>query len=141
MKVSKLMTDDVITAAPESSLYDVAQLMKENDIGFLPIVYEGRLEGVVTDRDLVLRGYAEKKPESAPVKTVMTTDVITVEKDTTVDETARVMAKNQVRRICVTDHGKLMGVCAIGDLAVENNFDNEAQFALSKISHRHRAQL
>lgn len=141
MKITKLMTDDVITAAPQSSLYDVAQLMRQHDIGFLPIVYDGNLKGVITDRDLVVRGYASKMPESAPIKDIMTTAVVSANIDATVDEVAKIMAEHQIRRICITDNGHLTGVCAIGDLAVKNAFDDEAQFALSKISHSHRAQI
>ncbi len=134
MKITKLMTDDVITARPDSSLYDVAQLMREHDIGFLPIIYDGRLMGVITDRDLAIRGYAEKKDENTPVKTIMTSDCVTVSKSASVNDVARVMAENQIRRVCITDDDKLIGVCAIGDLASNESFEAAAEFALEGVS-------
>lgn len=142
MKITKLMTDDVITACPDSSLYDAAQLMREHDIGFLPIIYDGRLMGVITDRDLAIRGYADKRDESTPIKAIMTSDCITVDKSANVNDVARVMAENQIRRVCITDDQKLIGVCAIGDLASNDTFEAAAEFALGGISeNRKRVRL
>lgn len=135
MKVTKIMTNDVIVAYPESSLYDVAHLMKQHNIGFVPILNGKRLAGIVTDRDLAIRGYAEKKSESAPVRDVMTSDVVTIGKDASVDDAAAVMAKNKIRCVCVIDDDRnLIGVCAIGDFAADEWFDDEAGYALSQIS-------
>ncbi len=134
MKITKLMTDDVITASPDSSLYDVAQLMREHDIGFLPIIYDRTLMGVITDRDLAIRGYADRRREDTQVKDIMTGDCVTVDKSASVNDVARVMAENQIRRVCITDDDKLIGVCAIGDLAANESFEAAAEFALGGVS-------
>ena len=134
MKITKLMTDDVITARPDSSLYDVAQLMREHDIGFLPIIYDGRLMGVITDRDLAIRGYAEKKDENTPVKTIMTSDCVTVSKSAASTMSQELWRKTRYAECGITDDDKLIGVCAIGDLPQMKVLKPAAEFALEGVS-------
>jgi CBS domain-containing protein len=88
----------------------------------------------VTDRELVIRGYADKHSGSGAVKEVLSTDVTTAAPDTSVDDAAKLMASRKVRRLPVVENGKLIGVVAIGDLAVREIFVNEAGEALSEIS-------
>ncbi|MDB5052546.1 MAG: hypothetical protein JWM44_596 [Bacilli bacterium] len=133
--VKEIMSKDCVTVTLEDNVYEIAVKMKQNDIGFIPVVQGNKLIGVVTDRDLVIRGYAEKKEGSAQVKDVISDNKITsVPSSTTVDEAAKIMAKEQIRRLPIVDNGELVGVVAIGDLAVRNIFENEASDALSKIS-------
>lgn len=136
MKITKIMTDDVITAEPIQDLATVANLMKKHNIGFIPIVFDGQLLGVVTDRDLVLRGYANKRDPGTKITEIMTDNIITVHNGTSVDEVADLMAKNNIRRICVTDNGRLVGVCALGDLAIRKDYRQEAEKVLNDISHK-----
>lgn len=136
MNITKIMSDDVITAGPDSSLFDVAQLMREHNIGFLPIIYDGELLGVITDRDLAIRGYGNKKTQDTKITEVMTNDCVTVDNGTSVDEVAQVMAQNNVRRVCITDKGHLVGVCALGDLAIRKDFRDNAENVLNDISHK-----
>jgi CBS domain-containing protein len=132
-----MMSTDCVTVTLKDNVYEIAVAMKNHDIGFIPVVEGKKLIGVVTDRDLVIRGYAEKREGSAAVEQVMTKDVKTITPDTTVDEAARIMASSQIRRLAVTDkNGNLAGVVAIGDLAVRDKFENEAGEALSKISEK-----
>src|SRR5690606_8082798 len=115
------------------TLFDIATKMAENDIGFIPIKDGENLVGVVTDRDLVIRGYAKKLDETASASEVMTNKCITVTPDATVDEASNLMAEHQIRRLCVVDNGRLVGVCAIGDLAVRGKYKEHAGQALSEI--------
>jgi len=135
-KIQDIMTKDCVTVTLKDNVYEIAVAMKNNHIGFVPVVDEAKkLIGVVTDRDIVIRGLAEKREGSAAVEQVISREVVSITPDTTVDEAARVMATNQVRRLPVVDNnGVLVGVVAIGDLAVSNKFDDEAGEALSKIS-------
>jgi CBS domain-containing protein len=113
--------------------------MRDHDIGFLPVVDNRKLVGVVTDRDLVIRGYAANSSGSASIMDVVSTEVKTIHSDTSVDEAASIMAASQIRRLPVVDNGQLMGVVSLGDLAVREIFVNEAGEALSDISeHEHR---
>lgn len=133
-KIAEIMTDDCQTVTPKDSLYAAAALMKEHDIGFVPVVEGRKLLGVVTDRDLVIRGYADKREGSTSVADVMSTNVKTVTSETSVDDAAELMAESQIRRLPVVDNGELRGVVSIGDLAIREIFVNEAGEALSGIS-------
>jgi CBS domain-containing protein len=132
-----IMSKDIVTVTLQDNVYEIAVKMKQHDIGFIPVVEGKKLIGVVTDRDLVIRGFAEKREGSAAVKQVISEDVITAKPDITVDEAARLMAKKQIRRLPVVENGELLGVVAIGDLAVRQKFEDEAGEALSEISEHH----
>ncbi|MNW34148.1 Hypoxic response protein 1 [compost metagenome] len=134
--VSEIMTHEVVTVTPKDNAYEVAVKMKQHDTGFIPVVEEGsdRLIGVITDRDLVVRGIAEKRPNSTAVENVMTTGIRTASLDTSVDEAAELMADQQIRRLPVTDGERLIGIVSIGDLATRNIYADNAGEALSQIS-------
>lgn len=135
-KVSEIMTRDVVTVTPEDNVYEVAVKMKQYGTGFIPVVEKGgdRLIGVITDRDLVVRGIAEKHPGSSAVETVMTKGIKTASPDTSVDAAAELMAEQQIRRLPVTEGDRLIGIVSIGDLAVRNIFADNAGEALAEIS-------
>lgn len=138
--VKQIMSTDCVTATLQDNIYELALKMKQHDIGFIPIVEGKKLIGVVTDRDLVVRGYAEKHSGSTAVAEVMTDEVDTITSETSTDEAAMLMASKQIRRLPVVDGEDLIGVLAIGDLAVREIFVNEAGEALSAISeHEHSA--
>ncbi|MDF2814745.1 MAG: hypothetical protein K0Q81_945 [Paenibacillus sp.] len=132
--IRDIMSTDCVTVTPKDNIYEIAVKMKQHDIGFIPVVDGDQLIGVVTDRDLVIRGYADKHSGSGAVKEVLSTDVTTASPDLSVDEAAKLMANRKVRRLPVVENGKLIGVVAIGDLAVREIFVNEAGEALSEIS-------
>jgi len=133
--VKEIMTDEVECVTLQDNVFEVATKMKQFDVGFIPVVDGKKLIGVITDRDLVIRGYAEKRSGSASVEQVMSGEqVVSVSPDTSVDDAAKLMASHKVRRLPVVENGELLGVVAIGDLAVRNIFENEAGEALSEIS-------
>ncbi|MDF2924514.1 MAG: hypothetical protein K0R57_3428 [Paenibacillaceae bacterium] len=134
--VRDIMSKDCVTVTLKDNVYEVAVAMAKQDIGFVPVVEGKQLIGVITDRDLVVRGYAEKNEGSSKVEKVMSRDVTTVTPDTSVEEAAKLMAKKQIRRLPVVENGNLVGVVAIGDLAVRDKFENEAGEALGKISEK-----
>ncbi len=118
--------------------------MAENDIGFVPVVHvedSGKLLGVVTDRDLVVRGYAKKRPGSCPVQDVMSEAIITVSPDMDAEEAADLMAAHQIRRLPVVENDRLVGVLALGDLSLGNTTGEDAGQALSEISEDQRTQI
>ncbi|WP_225446257.1 CBS domain-containing protein [Paenibacillus rhizovicinus] len=132
--VKELMSTDCVTATLLDNVYELAVLMRDHDIGFVPIVDGKKLIGIVTDRDLVIRGYAAKHSGSTAVSEVMTTDMKTIDACTTVDEASKLMASSQIRRLPVVENGNLVGVVSIGDLAIQDIFVDEAGEALSGIS-------
>ncbi|WP_082927934.1 CBS domain-containing protein [Paenibacillus oryzisoli] len=132
--VKDIMSKDCVTVTLLDNVYEIALKMKQHDIGFVGVLDGDTFIGGVTDRDLVIRGYAEKHSGSTAVETVMTKGMTTVNPTTTVDEAAKIMAQHQIRRLPVTDNGKLVGIVAIGDLAVRGSYEDEAGEALSQIS-------
>lgn len=143
-QVRDLMTANCKTVTLQDNIYEAAVLMAENDFGFVPVVEvedNRKLIGVVTDRDLTVRGYAKKQPGSASINEVMSNQkLVWATPDMDVHEAADLMAVNQVRRLPVVENGQLCGVIAIGDLATESINVNEAGDALSEISEPHHLQ-
>jgi len=138
--VKEVMTKDPVTVTLLDNVYEVAVKMREHDTGFIPVIDNEdnkTLLGVITDRDLVIRGYAAKHPGSTAVEKVMSREIQTVSENTSVDEAAELMSSWQIRRLAVTSGQKLMGVVSIGDLAVRNIFADEAGEALHDISQQH----
>lgn len=138
--VKEVMTKEPVTVTLLDNVYEVAVKMREHDTGFIPVIDnedDKTLLGVITDRDLVIRGYAAKHPGSTAVEKVMSREIQTVSENTSVDEAAELMSSWQIRRLAVTSGQKLIGVVSIGDLAVRNIFADEAGEALHDISQQH----
>jgi CBS domain-containing protein len=132
--VREIMTSDVEYCTPLDNVYEVAVKMKENDVGAIPIVDSDKLIGMITDRDLVVRGYAEKHSGSTKVTDVMSDELITITPETSVYEASQLMSKHQIRRLPVVEHEKLVGIVSLGDLATNKLSDQKAGHALSDIS-------
>ncbi|WP_210023465.1 MULTISPECIES: CBS domain-containing protein [unclassified Paenibacillus] len=130
----EIMTTDCSTVTLKDNVYEAAVKMKQEDTGFIPVVDGKKLIGVLTDRDIVVRGLAEKREGSSAIKEVMSDKVVSVTPETTVDEAAKIMATEQIRRLPVVENGNLVGIVSIGDLAIRSNFEDEAGSALSQIS-------
>jgi CBS domain-containing protein len=115
---------DVMTGSPRTidsagSAVDAARLMRDEDVGLIPIVESDRLVGTVTDRDIAVRLVAEgKSPESTRVADIASRELVTVDPDQDVDEAMRLMSKHQVRRLPVVEEdGKFVGIVAQADIA------------------------
>jgi CBS domain-containing protein len=140
--VREIMETDIVTVSLEDNIFEIALKMKQHDIGFVPVVQGKQLVGVVTDRDLVLRGYAEKHSGSTSVREVISDQsIITVAPDANTEDAAKLMAKNQIRRLPVVENNELVGVVAIGDLAVRSGTEEEAGQALSDISEKNKPTI
>jgi CBS domain-containing protein len=136
MKVREVMTREVIGISPERTLKEAAELMKALNVGPLPVVEHGRLRGMVTDRDLVVRGIAEGlDPQVARVGQVMSEGAFTCGLDEDVVQAAEQMRELQVRRLLVVDErGHLVGIVALGDLALDVEDETLAGRTLEAIS-------
>jgi CBS domain-containing protein len=116
--IQDAMTSDPTTIELTTSVREAAQLMKSEDVGALPIVEDGRLVGVVTDRDLATRVLAEGKDTDLPVGQIASKQVVSVDPQQPLEEAARLMAEHQIRRIPVVEEdGKLVGILAQADVA------------------------
>jgi CBS domain-containing protein len=118
--VREAMTASVSSVSPSQSLADAAEVMKGQNIGSVPVVEEGRLKGIVTDRDIVTRAVAERRdPQSMQVEEIASHDLVTVEADQDLDEALALMAHHKVRRLPVVEDGQLVGMLAQADVAIE----------------------
>ena len=119
-KVRDAMTSQPRAAEPNLSLVEAARLMKEEDVGSLPVVEGGRLVAMLTDRDIVIRAVAEaRSPDSTTVDEVATRDVVTAQPDDDLDEALMLMARRQVRRLPIVEGERLVGILAQADIAQE----------------------
>ncbi|CAN7584355.1 CBS domain-containing protein [Phenylobacterium sp. LjRoot219] len=120
MQVSEVMTAQVTTATPRTTIKDVARTMAEVESGAVPIVDDGKVVGLVTDRDIVLRVVAEGKGLETPVSEVMTEGVETCREDDNVADATGKMSSKQIRRLVVlNESGKLAGILSLGDVAID----------------------
>ncbi|TME73432.1 MAG: CBS domain-containing protein [Chloroflexi bacterium] len=118
MNVRELMTTAPVTVQPDATLGEVAVLMKQEDCGSIPVVEDGRLVGIVTDRDIVIRGIAAgSDPKTQRVSTVMSADPVTIRPDDDLADAEKGMADRQIRRLPVVENGKLVGIIVTAQIA------------------------
>jgi CBS domain-containing protein len=135
--IRDLMTTNPTTVEASSRVVDAARVMKQQDVGPVPVVENGdRLAGIVTDRDIVLRVVAEGgDPQSTTVGEIMSRDLATVDPDQPLDEALRLMARHQVRRLPVCEEdGRLVGIVAQADIATELGDDRRTGQVVEEIS-------
>jgi CBS domain-containing protein len=133
MEVREVMTPNPRTVGPDDTIQRAASVMKEIDTGFVPVVENGRVVAVVTDRDIVLRAVASAAYDRT-VREIATPDPICVSPDASTRETEKLMSEHKVRRIAVVEDGRLIGVVSLGDLAVKEGAERRAGATLENIS-------
>lgn len=138
MKIQDIMSAEPSTVTPDTPITEAARLMKEHNIGMLPVVEsEGsrRLVGVVTDRDITIRHVAEGHLSDCPVREAMTDNVSTAKANENIDRVMTLMAQEQVRRIPIVDErGDLVGVVSQADIVLESGDDKKAEQTVEQIS-------
>ncbi len=136
MKVSDIMTKDMVIADTNDTVYDVARLMKHHNIGAVPIVTEqNKVLGMVTDRDIVMN-IAKYNLDTAKTlaSTIMSDNVYSVKPDADVESALQLMKKQKIRRLPVIENEFLLGMVSLGDIAVSNGYKEEISEALTEIS-------
>src|SRR5688572_11308810 len=134
MKISEVMTTDVETVSADQTAREAAAFMLRADAGSIPVCEGDRVVGMITDRDIAVRGVAEGRGPDTPVSELMTDDVICVHEDEDVQAVARRMSEEQVRRLPVVDaEERLIGIVSLGDLARETS-SQAAEQALEGVS-------
>lgn len=135
MKIKDIMTNDVVSVKLETPVTEITKIIKDNNVGSVPVCDGQRVVGIVTDRDIVLRGIAmDKDINTLKAKDVMTAKVTTVDSNSDVNSASNIMAEKQIRRLPVVDGNNLVGIVSIGDIAVRNSLQDNAGDALSDIS-------
>ena len=136
MLVSEVMSRNVVYMSMEEPCTRAARLISRYNIGAVPVCgNDGKVRGIVTDRDIVLRCIAsENDPDTTPVKEIMSRCVLTASPDISVKEAAEMMSKGQIRRLPVVNHGKLVGVISLSDISRCPECKSDASSAFANIS-------
>ncbi|HBM81923.1 MAG TPA: CBS domain-containing protein [Clostridiaceae bacterium] len=142
MELRDIMTKDVQKVDRNTPVSQAAQMMKQYNVGSLPVCDNDKVIGIVTDRDIVLRGIApDGNASNVTCGQLMTENPVFGSPDMDVNVAAKIMAENQIRRLPVVDNGKLAGMVALGDIASKSNLVDEAGDALNDISKPSRPEL
>ena len=135
MRVADIMTREIQSVTGDTDLVTVARHMRDLNVGVIPVVEDDHLLGVITDRDIVIRAVAaHADPLLEQVRDHMTAQPTTVGPDDDVATAAKLMAREQIRRLAVVEDGKLVGILSIGDVAVDAGADQLTGDALEQIS-------
>lgn len=127
-KVREVMTTELVTLEPGEAVAKAAKRMRLSDVGDVLVARNGRLEGILTDRDIVVRCLAEDAdPERTPVEAVCSSALATLSPDDDADDAVRLMGKKAIRRVPVVEDGRLVGVLSIGDLAQADGRESALQ--------------
>lgn len=135
MNIKKIMTGGVEMIDANTTLAEAAKKMRDMDVGFIPVTTDGNIAGVLTDRDIVVRGVAEERePSSAKVSDIISSEVIMAYEDESVEDVEKRMEENKIRRIVVISRDdEPVGVVSLGDIAVQYD-EKKAGHTLEEIS-------
>jgi CBS domain-containing protein len=125
-----IMTTNPVTCPTDTQISEVARLMKERDIGNVIVLEGDAVTGIVTDRDIVVRGLAEGRDGQTTIGEITTRDIVTLSPDDDVKKAVEVMRQRAIRRLPVVEKGRAVGIVSLGDLAIERDSDS----ALADIS-------
>ncbi len=141
MEVQEIMSRKPVTVSPDENAALAARLLSRYNIGALPVcTKEGKLRGMITDRDIVLRCIAAgEEPTDTKVSNIMTRKVVSISANDSVENAASLMAREQIRRLPVEENGKVIGMLSLGDIAKIRSCTVEAASALCEISENIRS--
>lgn len=135
MKLKDIMTKEVATLHAEDTVQAAAHLMKQYNIGSVPVCSGEEVIGIITDRDIAVRSVAEGENfKNQKVREIMTSNPVIVNQEMDIHDAARIMSERQIRRLPVVDKKNIVGIISLGDIAVESNLHDNAGEALSNIS-------
>jgi CBS domain-containing protein len=134
MNIRDVMTPNPRSVSPGDSIQNAARIMRDYDTGAVPVVDRGRPVGMVTDRDIVVRAVAEGGRLDRPVREIVTSSIVWASPDMSTREAETLMSENQVRRLPVVEHERLVGIVSLGDIAVKEAKDKRSGDTLEHIS-------
>lgn len=135
MIVKDIMSTNVACVSSDDSIERAAQLMKQHDVGSIPVCMQNSVVGIVTDRDIALRSVAcGQDTKQEKVSSIMSTDCTLGTPDMNVSDAARIMSDKQIRRLPVVENNCLVGIVALGDISLEPATQDNAEDALKNIS-------
>lgn len=135
MLVKDIMSRDVAYVSSDDSIEQAAKLMKQHDVGSIPVCQNKKIVGIVTDRDIALRSTAEgTQPTQGKVSDIMSSNLVVGSPDMHVDDAAKIMSSKKVRRLPIVENNNLVGIVALGDISLEPTLQDNAEEALKSIS-------
>jgi CBS domain-containing protein len=135
LKAYEVMTHALATCAPDTSVTHVAEIMRDRDIGNVLVMEDGKLCGIVTDRDLALQALTGKDdPQQTPITRFMSTKIVMGDVDWPLEKVAETMARHQIRRLPIVQNGELVGIVSLGDVALHEGRKNVVTKSLQAIS-------
>ena len=134
MKLRDIMSKEIASLKAADSVEQAAQLMKQYNIGSVPICNQNSVVGIVTDRDIALRSVARGQERNQEIKDIMTANPVVGTPDMDVHEAVKIMSEKQIRRLPVVENNKLVGMVALGDISLEPKLQDNAEVALKNIS-------
>ena len=136
MRVKELMNKNIIYAYHHEQIWEIAKKMKEYNIGFIPIVKESKIIGVITDRDIVINSISNNNDKNNSVDIYINKNIISIDMNREVHEALKLMAKNKTKRLIVTDDNKGVGIIALSDI-LSTNLDKEILTTIKSIWQNH----
>lgn len=135
MKVKDIMSKDIASLSSNDSIERAAQLMKQYDVGSIPVCDNKEVVGIVTDRDITLRSVAQSQDSAQQtVRDIMTSNPVVGSPDMDVHDAARLMSDKQIRRLPIVENKSLVGIVALGDISLEPTLQDNAEETLKNIS-------
>ena len=136
MTVRRIMNRNVVYLTPDDTAAHAARLLNRHNIGMLPVCSsDGKLRGIVTDRDIAIRCVAfDNPPEDTKLRDIMTRGIVTISPDDDITEAANAMAAEQIRRLPVVEDNRVVGILSLADIATRASYTTELSSALSEIS-------
>ena len=134
MKLRDIMSREIASINSNDSIEKAAQLMKQHNVGSIPVCNQNNIVGIITDRDIALRSVASGQANQQSVSEVMTANPVVGTPDMDVHEAVRIMSDKQIRRLPVVENNSLVGIVSLGDISVEPKLQDNAETALKNIS-------
>ena len=116
MKIKDIMTRDLVIGNIDSTISEISKIMQQADIGFVPIADGNKIVGIITDRDIVIRALANNAESNTGVEKYMTTNIISIEQDKTIEDAINLMGKEQIKRLIITNNNKVVGILSLSDI-------------------------
>lgn len=133
MKIEDIMSRDLIIGSINQKVSEIAELMKKYDIGFIPIEQNKHIIGVVTDRDIVCSTFSAELDSEAKIERYMTNNVISIDKDDSIENALKIMGQEKVKRLIVSDHEKVVGILSLSDIITTDTDEKKFITELKKI--------
>lgn len=131
MRIKEVMTKNMVVANPETTLEEASNMMKNYDIGFLPVEKDDDFVGVITDRDIVIRAIANGKDTNETIENYMTNYIISISSDSSLEDTLKIMASEKIKRLMIEEKHKIIGMVSLSDILNKQDDDDFLEYVIA----------